>query len=437
LKSCPYPSAMGFLQSPCITVFLPLVLFIIVLFNISVNRENQEELFVNHLEILQLKLTNQLDRYFNEFNFSLNTHILKSNGIMGALQEKQNQLVELVEQLSQKQNNQSSALTIVQAKTENISVENEILLNEITGLLQDTERLSAESGNLHDLFEKFFSCSDFTNASRGVWTGESFSPHTCTLPTNYNTQTCFQNKSIVLLMDSQGVWLTSVLVSMLGQCVLKKSGSRCNEGSYFDPFFKPPSEEHCRRCQGCGAKYYQCRDGATLEYIALEHARDNSVVIKGYNTTQETIFSYHFMKKKPDLILFNTGLHEPWRFLQEGVGVDQYQKDLEWMVDLAEKLNTRLVWTQTTSVNSENQPHQWRNITSNDIITEMNTIAEKVMRAHNIPIIDGYSLTQPLEAWSDDGVHYRGGHDSFTKTLARILVSIYCSQEKADSLLSR
>lgn len=101
---------------------------------------------------------------------------------------------------------------------------------------------------------------------------------------------------------------------------------------------------------------------------------------------------------EPDYLLLNCGIHDtkmPDGKLQ--VPPEQYRENLKQILDIAQNKNIKFIWVRTTPVN-ENTP-QWGKEEierrRNDIAL-YNTIADEIMMANAIPIIDLHQFTVNL-----------------------------------------
>ncbi|AQQ09486.1 GDSL-like Lipase/Acylhydrolase [Sedimentisphaera cyanobacteriorum] len=106
--------------------------------------------------------------------------------------------------------------------------------------------------------------------------------------------------------------------------------------------------------------------------------------------------------KKLDLIHFNWGLHDLCyrnpesnrlnkRDKKHGTitnSLEQYEKNLEILVDRLKKTGAKLIWASTTVV-PEGEPGR---IAGDEV--KYNKLAKKVIRKHGIPINDLYAMTK-------------------------------------------
>lgn len=101
-----------------------------------------------------------------------------------------------------------------------------------------------------------------------------------------------------------------------------------------------------------------------------------------------------------DLLLVNCGLHDIKTNPQTGqcqVAIDRYAENLRAIVNLVATMQPMLVWIRTTPCDERvhNQPHLafHRFAADGDAY---NRIADEIMRAASIPIIDLYTFTRNL-----------------------------------------
>jgi len=120
-------------------------------------------------------------------------------------------------------------------------------------------------------------------------------------------------------------------------------------------------------------------------------------------------FERHLSETKYDVIHFNFGLNDIFRG-RNGAWhnpVDQYAKDLTKIVSLLKKNGAKVIWATTTPIpdNDDNRPK------GDEII--YNAAAEKVMKAHDIPINDLHSAVTKWDGYAKwkkgNNVHFNGG----------------------------
>ena len=129
----------------------------------------------------------------------------------------------------------------------------------------------------------------------------------------------------------------------------------------------------------------------------------------------------------PDVLLLNCGLHDIKCAVADGrhqVEPEQYQQNLEAILELFQTLSTKLCWVSTTPVctgpdgttrTAPSTSYADADFDrSNEMIDEYNAIAAALMRRESVPIIDLHSFSS--DAFSS--VAQRGTYDSvhFTPT---------------------
>jgi hypothetical protein len=236
-------------------------------------------------------------------------------------------------------------------------------------------------------------------------------------------------------------------MSTLLGCHSVKVGSRCGEGSDWmglEPaagLAAPDSSSGptafglgnpgCRDCSGCEALLHECKDdefaaSATLEYIAIEFARDVSIQSSAYATTQESVVLGYLARDPPDYIVFNCGLHDT---SLPDPSSEAYERNLRWYMSVLLKLvpASRLLWVHTTAVHASAQPERFRNVTSNVRVWGYNQVAQRVMNEHGVRIVDPFPmlLLPVFEGETPDGVHFYGDQ-GFYNTMAWNVISSLC-----------
>ena len=191
----------------------------------------------------------------------------------------------------------------------------------------------------------------------------------------------------------------------------------------------------CSDCGACGPRIWECADGAMVEFVGIEFAKDVEYQSDVYNTTQENIINHYLRKQAPYQIVFNTGLHDmgvdmrgvdvgsPERLKKFGL-VDSYGENLLWYGRLLKKTlephGTFFVWLSTTSIRADLQPEVYKETTNNAKSELLNIAASKVMHTLGIPVIDLYAISRLpyFQNLNNDGVHYGGDDDLFYKLVA-------------------
>ena len=143
---------------------------------------------------------------------------------------------------------------------------------------------------------------------------------------------------------------------------------------------------------------------------------------------------------KWDVIHFNWGLHDLAHFsVQDGVSVrdkvngktrypiEDYEKNLEKIVNRLEKTGAKLIWASTTLVPDGESGRK----VGDDV--RYNAAAAKVMEKHRIPIDDLYSLTKdfaPEFFQAPANVHYsKPGYDRLARQVAESILKAMNNKE--------
>ncbi|MDP6525367.1 MAG: GDSL-type esterase/lipase family protein [Kiritimatiellia bacterium] len=129
-------------------------------------------------------------------------------------------------------------------------------------------------------------------------------------------------------------------------------------------------------------------------------------------------FEEHLSSNKYDVIHFNFGLNDIFRG-RNGAWhnpVDQYAKDLETIVRLLKKNGARVIWSNITPIPA-NCPH---NPEGDELI--YNAAAERVMKAHDIPINDLHSVVKSWDGYENfmqgNDVHCGGAYTKLAEQIA-------------------
>lgn len=129
-------------------------------------------------------------------------------------------------------------------------------------------------------------------------------------------------------------------------------------------------------------------------------------------------FAKHLSENKYDVIHFNFGLNDIFRG-RNGAWhnpVDQYAKDLETIVTLLKKNGAKVIWSNITPIPA-NCPH---NPEGDEIV--YNAAAAKVMKKHNIPIIDLHSVVKSWDGYEKfmqgNDVHCGGAYQILAEKIA-------------------
>ena len=134
-------------------------------------------------------------------------------------------------------------------------------------------------------------------------------------------------------------------------------------------------------------------------------------------------FAHHLASNKYDVIHFNFGLNDIFRG-RNGAWhnpVDQYAKDLETIVALLKKNGAKIIWSNITPIPA-NCPHN----PEGDELT-YNAAAEKVMKKHNVPIIDLHSVVKNWDGYEKfmqgNDVHCSGAYGLLAEQIAQSIMA--------------
>ena len=180
--------------------------------------------------------------------------------------------------------------------------------------------------------------------------------------------------------------------------------------------------------------------GATLEFLAVEFARDVEYPTSFGKYTQESVISgylHHNLSSSVHSVVFNTGVHDlVIPFSDEAASVRSYTSNIRWLVSLlADALKpgrSKLVWVNTSRVVAKNQPSTWRNLTSNRRISQFNAAADEVMHTIGIPVLDvhGLSAHPEFQALAVDGIHYGSANGAYYRYVALQLLLLICNDRR-------
>lgn len=162
-----------------------------------------------------------------------------------------------------------------------------------------------------------------------------------------------------------------------------------------------------------------------MEFIGIEFARDFETITDLFNTSQENMIEYVLRSDQPpDIIFFNTGLHD--------LVTDEktYEVALEWYTDLfrTRLSNVPLVWMITTAPDVSATPDTYEAVTSAINTKRFNEIACSIMLKNRIPCIDFFAtslLGKPL-GWYSDNVHLKNGDGMYYKVAVSQLLHKMC-----------
>jgi lysophospholipase L1-like esterase len=125
-------------------------------------------------------------------------------------------------------------------------------------------------------------------------------------------------------------------------------------------------------------------------------------------------------KDKWDLIYFNFGLHDLRSVGEKGhvASLEEYEKNLEQIVEGLKKTGAKLIWASTTPVpNGKVTPPR-----RSEDVPLYNAAAKKVMDKNGVQVHDLYSLALPnLEKWQlKNNVHFKvEGYEAIGSEVAK------------------
>jgi len=136
-----------------------------------------------------------------------------------------------------------------------------------------------------------------------------------------------------------------------------------------------------------------------------------------------------------DLLLINCGLHDIRTDPSTGtkqISIEQYAQNLQQIIQIAHTMPPTLVWIRTTPCDEAVHNHEGMDFHRFAADGQAyNQVADQIMRAHNVPVIDLYTFTnnlrllpsepatQPLEdALYCDHVHF---HDHVRRQQAAFI----------------
>lgn len=259
-------------------------------------------------------------------------------------------------------------------------------------------------------------------------------------------------KRIVLLGDSMMARTAGPLVGKLekalgdiGTCRKTKSGDRCGEATGILGLQAPQwkcenntqcnghlaasegegpllyGSEHpgCRDCGGCDAAFFHCGD-LRVDFIAVEWARDVELQTLKYTTTQQVVAVEHFSTDPPDMVVFNTGVHDIELFPQHGTKF--YERNLRWYTQLLLAGNMTVVFVNIASIADDLVPEPYRHTTSNALIQQANEVSKQIMQELSLPYLDVYKISNHEYAQSlhVDAIHFQ---EEYNQEICHILVS--------------
>ncbi len=146
----------------------------------------------------------------------------------------------------------------------------------------------------------------------------------------------------------------------------------------------------CRDCSSCDAAFYKCSE-LRIDFITVEWARDVELQTSRFNTTQEVVTKEHFEKDPPDLVIFNTGVHD-LRLVPQHEWVP-YKTNLRWYAELLLSRNCHLYFVTSAHIQDAMVPSLYNLHTSNQNIQQANRIAMTIMADLLIPYLDAYQMS--------------------------------------------
>ena len=145
-----------------------------------------------------------------------------------------------------------------------------------------------------------------------------------------------------------------------------------------------------------------------LEGVAsVEHNKGNAgPTMRGLENIEEWIGNTPW-----DVIHFNWGLWDMYGWMYQGKErtPEIYEKNLETLVVRLEKTGARLIWATTTPVCPKPETKA-RTVVESTTELAYRDAALRVMKKHNIPVDDLYSVIAPVRdqyTLGDDNVHYK------------------------------
>jgi hypothetical protein len=163
-----------------------------------------------------------------------------------------------------------------------------------------------------------------------------------------------------------------------------------------------------------------------IEYIAVEFARDVSLQSSLYRTTQENV-GHYLSKQNVSHVIFNTGLHDT--ALEDPSG-KSYRKNLIWYSGVLRRFMplASFLWVDTVAVVSARQPAIWRNVTTNELISDYNRIASRITDQFRYQRISPFGILQLpyFSKLNSDGVHYFKEGGVFYDMLASAILLQLC-----------
>lgn len=241
------------------------------------------------------------------------------------------------------------------------------------------------------------------------------------------------------------------LQGRIGGCRLTAEQERCNFSSYFGvnnfplKVWPPPRDAGplhygrrnpgCQDCRGCNSRQWICSENVMIIFLGIEFAKDHTLQIPPYNTTQDSIILGHLKDMQAvALVVFNTGLHD-LAIASHSVTSDGllfYEKNLRYYSTLLSTsvISNKIVWLSISSVVESKILPKYKKITNNLNIKLYNQVAERIMRENGIDVLDTFYLSQKLiyQHLNIDGVHWGNADQKYYKDLALIVLCIAFSE---------
>jgi len=114
---------------------------------------------------------------------------------------------------------------------------------------------------------------------------------------------------------------------------------------------------------------------------------------------------------RPAVLLLNCGLHDikqPPGSTQNQVPIDEYRRNLQTIVECVREWGPRLIWIRITPIDDHNHnvvhAIEWRR--HNADVDRYNVVADAVMNAAGVPMIDLHACCRSMENPFYDHAHY-------------------------------
>ncbi|XP_013408901.1 uncharacterized protein LOC106172654 [Lingula anatina] len=288
----------------------------------------------------------------------------------------------------------------------------------------------------------------------GKWINGTWLPKDCIMPKLLSPSqlgSCLKSKKIRKIGqtgDSQSMRYTGVLHGGEGLFtrnvhVLKRenSGIRTPSPNYFSPPLDIKSIRVANRdCSGCAGELVRCTAPnlnvtTDIEVLITEFTKDHEITTKRNSwksdcdirlknisqiycqesvTTQEVYFrEYWPLSGYPDVInIYAVHVHESQKRTPR-----DFARDFTWFIDLIVSVipkTTKILYWNSPQVDPSKQPVEWRDVTSNEFIKQLNAISASVIRKYIIeknatnlyPMFDLYEISKDVLHWNRDGVHF-------------------------------